>query len=356
VPQDALSIAVEPGERRLGVSFRLSPVPIASVEGVVVGPEGPVPAQLLRLRHEGTQDFGIGSDVAATMTSLDGSFTFLNVPPGRYVLEARSARSLLLASPHHQPFPDSPAARMPQPPPPLGESERLWGSTSFTVYDDDIGDLLVDLKPGLTISGSVSFESNAASPDESARESLRIVLETESGGHPGVPPAHVGPAGGFAIPGLLPDRYRLTLAGAPPGWFLASATVAGRDVSLDWLDLTSGVDVDRVTIRLTDRPSAVTGSVVDATGRHLAGGRIIAMPAQRGDGLSPRRLRSVRADVYGFYVLPGLPAGDYDVVAVDDADNVDWHDIDVLNRLARSATRVRLADGGTSPVNLKVVR
>jgi hypothetical protein len=355
LPQGSIPIAVGPAGQRVGVNFQLRPVPVATVEGIAVGRDGPVPNQLLRLRQEGAEDFGVGSDAAATMTAADGSFTFVNVPAGRYVIEARSARSLLLASPHHQPFPDSPGASNP-PPAALAERERFWGRSTLTVFDADIEHLLVDLKPGLTMSGSVVFAGETPVPDASARESMRLVLETESGLHPGVPPAPVGQAGGFTIPGLLPDRYRIALAGAPPGWFLASAMVAGRDISHDWLDMTNGLDVDRIVIRLIDRPSIVNGGIMDASGRYLGGARVVAMPAERAGAFEPRRVRSVRADVYGIYVLAGLPAGEYDIVAVDDAEALNWQDLDVLTRLSRSATRVRVREGETSQVNLRVVR
>jgi hypothetical protein len=79
---------VRPGEDHRGVNFGLRPVPTARIEGRVVGPNGRVANQQLRLLPENSEDFGAGTETAATVSAPDGSFAFLRVPSGRYTIGA----------------------------------------------------------------------------------------------------------------------------------------------------------------------------------------------------------------------------------------------------------------------------
>jgi hypothetical protein len=56
-----------------------------------------------------------------------------------------------------------------------------------------------------------------------------------------------------------------------------------------------------------------------------------------------RRIRSLRANETGVYSVRGVPAGDYYLVAVPDADIGDFPDPRMLDTLAGVATRVSMA-------------
>ena len=88
-PADATPVELRASEDRTGIDFQLQPVRTARVSGAVQGPADAVGNLLLRLVPAGLEELGQGSEAATTMTFPDGRFTFLNVPVGSYVLEAR---------------------------------------------------------------------------------------------------------------------------------------------------------------------------------------------------------------------------------------------------------------------------
>jgi hypothetical protein len=110
---------------------------------------------------------------------------------------------------------------------------------------------------------------------------------------------------------------------------------------------------------LTDHPSALRGQVRSAQGASDADATVIVFPADttawRDVGASPRRLRSVRVSRSGSYAVAGLPAGEYDVIAVGDAAAANWLDPMRLAELARAAARVIVVDGQQASVDLTTV-
>src|SRR5262245_15794099 len=110
----ATAVTVTPGTDQRNVNFDLRPVRTFRVEGRVIGPDGRVPYQLLRLLPDNGDDFGLGTETALTVTAPDGSFTFLMVPAGRYTLEARSGASLMAVVPEFGlPAPPADARQVP---------------------------------------------------------------------------------------------------------------------------------------------------------------------------------------------------------------------------------------------------
>jgi hypothetical protein len=65
-------------------------------------------------------------------------------------------------------------------------------------------------------------------------------------------------------------------------------------------------------------------------------------------------LKSALASRTGAYTLNGLPAGDYYLIAIDDAESDGWMDPKTLETLARQATRVTIAGVESKTIDLVV--
>jgi hypothetical protein len=65
-------------------------------------------------------------------------------------------------------------------------------------------------------------------------------------------------------------------------------------------------------------------------------------------------LKRTQVSRTGAYTLEGLPAGDYYLVAIDDADSEGWTDANTLESLARVATRLTVIDVERKTVDLAV--
>ena len=88
-PSDATPLDLGVGEDRVGIDLQLRPVRTTRVSGRVEGPADAVGNLPLRLIPVGLEELGQGSEAATTVTLPDGRFSFLDVPAGSYVLDAR---------------------------------------------------------------------------------------------------------------------------------------------------------------------------------------------------------------------------------------------------------------------------
>jgi len=160
--------------------------------------------------------------------------------------------------------------------------------------------------------------------------------------------------GRFYTTGLMAGRYLLRLDTPPRGWTVQSAIVNGRDICDEPL-LVDNDAIDGLVLTFTDRPSLVSGTVRNSAGRVDDDAAVLVFPSSGGwtdVGTSPRRLRNVRASRAGSFRIPGLPPGDYFIIAVSDAVATNWQDPPFLQKLARTANRITLTAGQNLTVTL----
>ena len=313
-------IKLRPGEEHLSADLQITPVPVVRVSGTVVGPEGPVAQARLRLVASTGGEVLLEIEPPATITDLNGSFTFPAVPSGTYNLRLfRLSAAGLAMTP-----------------------SLLWINHLVTVDDQDIDNLALSASPGLTLTGRIEFEGNAPRPTGA----VQILIENAdavTGGQPQI--ARSSADGGFSSPLLAPGRYYVRVANSPAGWMFKSATVSGRDAA----DIPVTVDGNtaEAVVTFTDRWSGLKGTVQNA----VAGDRgsvVIVFPTDAetwiSSGLNPRRVRSTRTDRAGEYSL-NLPPGDYFVAAIPEDLAADWREPQFLEEASRSATRVRIVEG-----------
>jgi hypothetical protein len=149
---------------------------------------------------------------------------------------------------------------------------------------------------------------------------------------------------------------RLRVVRAPSGWSLKAILVDSTDVTDTVLSFgTPAQSLKDVEVVLTRQQTAISGRITDARGRPAAGGAVVAFAVdedRRGEG--SRFFAVTRPARDGSFELRGLPRGDYFIAAADRVrDDDEWHDPDVLNALARTATRITLIEGQELTLTLK---
>jgi hypothetical protein len=342
-PGQAVAIALQAGEERSGINLQLGLVPTARVSGIVTGPDGPLMTNLTLVPSGEELSTDAGLETATSVSDTSGRFTFLGVPAGQYVLRVLK----------NAPAPSRGAA-----PPPIPPGPTLWATQSLSVTTTDISDVVVTLRTGFRVTGTVVFDDTAQQPAPDVVQ--RIVAAFESvGGRPADGPtrAFFSNAGQFSSYELVPGRYCLRVVLPPPGWTLKSAMLDGRDISN--VPLTIDRTLTGVVMTFTKRPSELSGRVQNAAGAADATTTVLIFPPDSASwidyGISPRRLRTMRTDKDGAFQFVGLPAGDYLIVAIPDESATDALDSRVLQTLARLAAPITLADGEKRSLTLKTV-
>jgi hypothetical protein len=383
----ATSITIGVGEERSGVDFRLQLVPTSRVTGLVATAEGALPTgtqvALVPADRGGTAGIpGLGNSV--TRVGPDGRFTFNNVTPGQYQLQARATirEAATTATAGGQPQAVAGRGGRGQAGGPAAISQVLWAVTAVDVGAQAPPDIVMNLQPGMTIGGRVSFPSATTETVDPTR--VRVSL-TPRGAQTfeigaGLAPAPADASGRFSIVGVSPGRYTITAqvtgagaargqaagvrgqgagqggrgggagpqgpGGATASWILESAMVEGRDV-LDFpMDIGPNQNLSNIELRFANRRQELSGTIQDASGRPTSDYTIIVFPAdQRYWMPQARRIAATRPGTDGRFTFGSLPAGDYRLTAVTDVEPGEWYDPAFLTQLNNVSIPVAIAAG-----------
>lgn len=374
----ATLIELKSGDEHTGADVTLAPVPTSRVSGVVEGPSEALANLTVRLLPAGLESLGLGAETATALVSADGAFTFLNVPPGAYTIDApiRFNEFTMSSGPSFSGGTiGSRGASLPPLPPRGGWSSNSnsveglpgvsYSSTDYrggnqpnysgraavTVGAGDVTGLAVRLRPTMTVHGRLVLEPDQSKPAPRA-QGFSLVLDP-AGGQPslGMPSVQV-PAGAteFEIAGLQQGEYWLRM-GFNNGWLVKSVLWRGRDYASAPIDTAGSDDLSGVVVTLTNAVPIVSGTVRAQSGAAPESGIVVAFPTlpelRVNAGLSPIRMKSTPMQSNGTFRFANLPAGDYFVAAIDRSHFANWRDPEFLATLERTAARVTLAWGRT---------
>ena len=343
---EARAIHIGSAEEVAGVNFVMRLASLGRITGVVLTPDGqPATGATVRLSAvRSVPQFG-PMMTASVGSGRDGRFILNSVQPGSYVVTAQ-----LAAAPGGGGA--SPAAGV------------LTGFVEVTT-DGRESDVSITLRRGVRVDGRLLFETRGVltPPTDASRVriSLSPALRAEGeyvvfGAGPAVMP---DAAGAFVFPSVEPGRYRPTITvpgGTPanPGWFVKSVMVNGRE----WSDAMIAVGADaaaNIVVTLTDRPTEVSGTMQDASGRPAPEYFLVAFPEDRSlwRPQSPH-IQQLRPGADGSFAFRGLPPGAYLIAAVTDVEPADLADPVFLESLRSSSSAVTVAEGEKKTLNLRV--
>jgi hypothetical protein len=279
--------------------------------------------------------FGLsGGDIRSFMSANiagdpDGRFTFRNVAPGSYVVQAFGRPAAGGGNIGRSPF----------------------GSVAFDV-NGDRDDLRVVVK-GVRVTGRVLFEGSAPQPpaDRVLFNMMPVEFVTSPAG--GGPPAMtMNPDWTFEILNMSGQRVVRPVVGAP-GWSLKSVTIGGKDFTDTPIDFRNG-DVADVEVTLTSSAGTIKGTATGPAGA-ATDATILAFADDPSNRYYLTRYMAVaRPSATGEFTLAGLPSGTYLVAAAPPGFNPQSMDPAVLENLSKTAVRVSVLEGASASVTLTI--
>lgn len=346
---NATAVSLDVSQERMGVDFQLQLVQTAKVSGTVTSPDGDASGILLTLVNETESAMGGGLNTARVQA--DGTFSFTNVAPGQYVLQARQGRRGGGGGRRAGgPGAAAPGAAAPAAP------EVLWGETPVFVDGRAVTGVSVSMQPGMKVSGQLVFEG-AAPPADLTR--VRVALAPASQGQ-GLDlaqnaPADLDASGNFTITGVAPGRYTVRVQGQIQGMNLKSATTGGRDI-LDFpLEVKPNTDVAGLTLTMANQTQELSGTLTDSQNMPATAFTVIVFSAEaRFWTPQSRRILSSRPGTDGRFIVRNLPPGEYYVAAVTDVEPGEWFDPKFLEQLRAAAARVTLVAGDKKVQDLRL--
>ena len=332
-PAEGQPVAVGRSQEVIGVDFSIARMHTARVAGRALEANGDAITGGLALAPSRRSGALVELQLGARI-ERDGSFEFLNVPPGEYVLQASRHRNGSWNE---------------------GESASMF----VAVNGEDVTGIELRTTPGSTISGRIVLEdSTPLSPQEI--ECVAIAVDTDQavmlGG--GAARALINRDLTFAMAGLNGPRL-LRVTRVPEGFALKAILHNGVDVTDMPLPFgRSSQSLTAIDVVLTSRVAEITGTVVDSRNRPAIDAAIVVFPPDRALWYSATRfIGYAELERDGTFSVRGLPPGDYHVAAIDKrlTSDVfgDLRDPDVLESLVAASKRVTLDEGQRVSVSLR---
>ncbi len=292
--------------------------------------------------------------IGNTQAAQDGTFEVRNVTPGTWnVSAAGGGVSVNGAAP-----------------------PRLSGNINVDVGDTDVSGVLLQLSPGVSISGRVRLEDGDLktvfpSLGKSGPTATPITLGDTGGvmlligGQPAVGlneivlsggsprPGQINPVGSFKIEGINLAKFGLNMVQLPQGYYVKSARFGGSDVTHAVIDLTSGAG-GSLDIVLSDKAGDLGGSIHNEKSSSMAG-FIVALWTKDPDPGSTNGLRTTYADQNGSFQFRSLPPGEYYLAAWEDAEAAQLQNRDLLAMFADEDTKIKLSEGAKQSAEAKLI-
>ena len=341
-------VTVAVGQEAQNTDFALAPVRLARISGSVITSEGkPLDGAIVTaMPASRTGEAGLGFMGGGTgRTSKDGAFSISSVAPGDYTLNVRSFRVVTSGADNMMTF----SATIGGPDGSDGETAAL----PVTVAGDDLSNVVIMTAKGGTASGRLAFDGPSPPPSAGIRITA-VAADVD------VPPmggagATVKDDGSFQVRGLS-GRRLLRVGNLPPGWTLKSVRLNGDDITDAGAEFRNGQEVTGLEVVVTAKQTEITGAVTAANGSPIKDYTVVAFSDDPQYWSLPftRWVSGTRPDQDGRFRLRNLPAGAYQIIAVDYIEAGAWGDPELLERLKTGAKRITLAEGGSEKLDLKL--
>ena len=323
-------------EERGNLDINFEGVRSGEINGLLVTPNGSPPRDAkVQLLYADPPLSGIGT--RPDPADAHGTFAFMDVAPGRYVVLARASL-----------------------PGRSGVDATLYGRAEIVVSDGTATNLTLQLERGPTVTGSIVFDGGAPNgrPQPVTIALQPAASDAAAGANVGSLPAVQADARGrFAITDVMPGRYTIAASGLPSTWILNSAVFAGRDALDDLLDVRPGESVPAGVLTFTTRITELDGWVRDGNGAVATDRTVIVFPTDsRFWTPQSRHVQAVQLTSLGRFAFSGLPPGEYRLAVVFDPENAQWYDPAFLRELLAASVPITLGAGEKKTQDLSTGR
>jgi hypothetical protein len=328
---------VRAGAQLDGYEIRLQSVPVYRVRGRVLDPDGkPAAKAVVELRARiadgsaaaflytgvGLQAFSIRNSALAgpdaqepIVTAEDGLFEFPSVPAGEWTVRAES-----------DPGPDEIRHR----------DISNAGSATFSLGRGDPDELKIQLLAPFSSSGIVAL-SDGSPPGPGVLVDVRLYSET------GRSDGGIAEAGGVFRLDVFPGAHQIRADVLIGNYYVDSILLGSSEVTGQTVELTPASPPLKIVLKPA---GTIRGTIEDADS-----GTVVFFPQDfTGVGYS------VQSGAGKTFELAGIPPGDYYAIAVDHFDTRTMAEAVRLRGLTPMATSVRMEQGSSVSLQLKVHR
>jgi len=330
-PTQSVPIVARAGAELSGYEIRMQSVPVYRVRGIVLNPDGkPAAKAVVELQTKAgnvdqflipgniRQSFSIRTgeiglqDTEPFVTGTDGVFEFPSVHAGEWIVRAEGE-------------------------PILNESREVSavGSSVFSLGRGDPDDLKIQLAMPFHLSGTAVL-SDGSPPAPGLLLGVSFYSETGRSGSGGM----TGSGGALRLD-VIPGAHEIRADVMMGNYYADSILVGSTDITRQRVELTPASPPVKIILKPA---GTVRGTIEDAST-----GTVVLFPRNiTGVGYS------TQTDADKIFELAGIPPGEYYAIALDQFDARTMSDALRLRALMPRASSVRVEQGSTASVQLKV--
>ena len=333
--QSAATINLQPGVLFSGVDLTVAAVRTLRVQGQVINGVTGQPAQnanvmllpVQRVAGGGGFRGGLRNPGNFRTRVNQGAFEIRGVVPGSYeiiaVLNDRNNRM---------------TARLP-----------------LEIGNSDVQNVSLIASPGFTLSGRLVIEGQQSGTGNQDLSRVRVMLRPDSAAQMagGAPAAPVQADGTFTLQQVGRDDYRLSIGGMPRNAYVNTARYSSTDV------MNEGLRLDRqpsgpLDILISTNTGIADGVVQNDKQEASVNVTVVLIPdAERRSRFDLYRTAST--DATGHFHIEGVAPGDYHFFSWENVENGAWQDPDFIRQFEDRGKPIRINEGGTSNIELRVI-
>lgn len=343
-PGAATLLELQPGQEMAAVDVVLVPTPGVRVRGrvfnAVTGRPGRDTSIMLVPRGGRVRSSILSPQ--AHVQEQDGSFEIRAVPPGSYFLVATW----------------------------FDQEKRYMGHTPVEVGPGGADDVSVTIERGIEVSGRIrtlaplrspaggspsQWENSAGAPEKLDLTELEVgLVPREEVPLVGMETTKVKEDGAFELSNVPRGNYWPYVGGAPPDYYLKEARLGAEDVLQKGLALAGNQLSEPLELTLSSEGARIDGVALKADGQAFTGAVVVLVPEpslRDRDWLYP----GTTTDQYGRFTLRGIAPGEYKLFAWEEIERGAYLDPDFLRRCEERGEPIRLREGDTRSVTLKLI-
>jgi protocatechuate 3,4-dioxygenase beta subunit len=228
------------------------------------------------------------------------------------------------------------------------DEESEAAQRDIEVGDQDVTGLQLTLSRGSEIRGTVKFvDFSGTRPD------LNVMLLPKSAGKFfGMSSATVKVDNSFVVKDVFPQDYLTTISNIPNTAYLKSVRVGGEETVTTGFNGAKGTTMEIV---ISGKAGTIEGTVTKSDGSPFPGATVVLVsdkPIRTRRGGGPE---TASTDQNGHFTFRGLRPANYSLSAWEDIDDEEYLDPDFTQRQASNFTDVKLSEGDSQNLNLKLI-
>jgi 5-hydroxyisourate hydrolase-like protein (transthyretin family) len=319
-PGAAAQLDVAPGAQLRNIDVTMTKAHTVRVRGRVVGEAAEMGRGFqVVLMSAGGGPHGTGA-------SPSGEFEIAGVVPGSYVLMANAGRG--------------------------GRSTTV--RRPIEVGNANIEGLVLTMTQAVSVTGRVRVDGQSTQ----APGKIMVRLQPYEPGSflfGPLPNAQVGADGSFKLDNVSADRYSVSVAGLPEGYYVKSISSANVDVLAAGLDVGASAPAP-LDIVLSPNAGQVTGTVQNAAAQQPAAGvTVVLIPQERERRENASFYKTTVTDASGRFTFRSLVPGNYRLYAFEDVESGAWFDPDFMRQMEAKGEAVTVSEGSREDLQITLI-